>query len=145
MSSSKQGSPVIFHIRDQDFFVHVGNTFLGHNPKLALAHTSRTNDEVMNSCIYRSDNDYLSRPTILLQLGNHVFALPGEEIVSNIGQCSDFHLALRIAVLRTHMREQGDVIELEEVRIDLWFVREDVQTDRAELQTEKKSTNEHFK
>jgi hypothetical protein len=91
----------------------------------------------MNSCIYRSDNDYLSRPTILLQLGNHVFALPGEEIVSNIGQCSDFHLALRIAVLRTHMRKQGDIIELEEARVDLWFVREDVQTNRAELKKEK--------
>ena len=67
-----------------------------------------------------------SQFTNALQLGNDIFALPSDEIVPNVCQCSDFHLALRVAVLCTHMREQGDVIELEEARIDLWFIREDV-------------------
>lgn len=67
------------------------------------------------------------------QLGHQVLALAVAQKVSQIGECTDFHVTLGILVLCPHVRKEGVLRELEQTRVDRRFVWEDVEPDRRQL------------
>lgn len=70
---------------------------------------------------------WVSRCFHLLHLDYHVTAPSDSEKVPQICQRTDFHLSLSVLVFCTHVRDQRDIWELEESRVDLRFVRKHIQ------------------
>jgi hypothetical protein len=62
----------------------------------------------------------------LPHLGDNVCSFPLNQEISEIREGLHFHLMLRVSVLRAHVREEGNVRELEEPRVNLGFVRIDI-------------------
>ena len=68
-----------------------------------------------------------------LELDYQVLAHAGSQEVPQVRQGTHFHLALRILVLRTHVRQERDVGELQEARVDLGLIGKYIQTRSKKL------------
>jgi hypothetical protein len=67
---------------------------------------------------------------VILPLNDEVLALPRRQEIPQVRQRPYFHLALRILILRAHVRQQRDLGEFEKAWINVRLVREDVKTRR---------------
>ena len=60
------------------------------------------------------------------ELRHDVVASTFGEISTQVGQSTNLHLALRFLCFGTHVREERCLWEVEEPRVDMWFVWVDV-------------------